>query len=559
MRLWWLIMLHCSFGVAAIPKLLHVKATQIQNETLVRLYLSEPVSMPKLELDQQQTQLKFKLKVKPANWVSQEQVFDLDWVHGWHWQQLDGVSELTFALKTKPNVEASLFEDGLQLRFYKQLQEANVLNHPNQSNAILEIAPKPKQPISLRLLDAPVQEVLYTLSRLGGVNLVSSDSVQGQVTLQVKNQPWDAVLALILNMLGLEQQRVSDDLMLILPRTEMRVYEQGQNEQKSALEATMPTTTEAMQIQYAKAEQMTALIQKSGMPLLSKAGALAFDARTNVVLVHDTRARRLKIKQLVRRLDVPIKQVVIDVRVVTMRDHTAEDFGLRWGFTQQDSKFNTTGRLEGLNDLNASRPPEGSKGLNVNLPAMPNKGEAATVAMRWAVFDPNRFLDLELSALEQEHVAEVLARPRITTINHQTARIEQGTEIPYVESTASGATSVAFKKAALSMEVTPQILPNEQILLDLKVRQDHPGEEVVTSTGHAISIDMQRIESQVLVANQQTVVLGGIYQEKLLHQVSKVPWLGDLPWLGFLFRTQKQLLEKHEVLIFVTPKIVVAF
>ena len=153
----------------------------------------------------------------------------------------------------------------------------------------------------------------------------------------------------------------------------------------------MPTTTEAMQIQYAKAEQITALIQKSGMPLLSKAGALAFDARTNVVLVHDTQARRLKIKQLVRRLDVPIKQVVIDVRVVTMRDHTAEDFGLRWGFTQQDSKFSTTGRLEGLNDLNASRPPEGSKGLNVNLPAMPNKGEAATVAMRWAVFDPTIF------------------------------------------------------------------------------------------------------------------------------------------------------------------------
>ena len=181
------------------------------------------------------------------------------------------------------------------------------------------------------------------------------------------------------------------------------------------------------------------------------------------------------------------------------------------------------------------------------------------MAMRWAVFDPNRFLDLELSALEQEHAAEVLARPRITTINHQTARIEQGTEIPYVESAASGATSVAFKKAALSMEVTPQILPNAQILLNLKIRQDHPGEEVVTATGHAISIDMQRIESQVLVRNRQTVVLGGIYQEKLLHQVNKVPWLGDLPWLGFLFRTQKKLLEKHEVLIFVTPKIVTVF
>ena len=154
------IIFHCAFGVAAILNFA-CEATQIQNETLVRLYLNEPVPMPKLELDKQQTQLKFKLKAKPANWVLQEQVFDLDWIHGWHWQQLDGVSELTFALKAKSNVEASLFKDGLQLRFYKQLQEANVLNQPNQSNAILETG-KPKQPISLRLLDAPVQEVLYT-------------------------------------------------------------------------------------------------------------------------------------------------------------------------------------------------------------------------------------------------------------------------------------------------------------------------------------------------------------------------------------------------------------
>jgi len=244
---------------------------------------------------------------------------------------------------------------------------------------------------------------------------------------------------------------------------------------------------------------------------------------------------------------------VIEARMVTVSDSVGEELGIKWGMTATGGSSSTSGSLAGAEAANSGSAGNLEDRLNVNLPVT---GAAGTIAFQVAKLADGQILDLELSALEKENRAEIIASPRITTANQQTAYIEQGAEIPYVESASSGATSVSFKKAVLSLRVTPQITPDNKVILDLVITQDSKGEIIPTGTGTAVSIDTQEIGTQVLVENGETLVLGGIYQQRITNSVSKVPVLGDIPYLGYLFRTTIEESAKSELLIFVTPRIV---
>ena len=287
--------------------------------------------------------------------------------------------------------------------------------------------------------------------------------------------------------------------------------------------------------------------------LLSSRGSVAVDERTNTLLVKDTAEILESIHRLIEVLDIPIKQVLIESRMVTVKDDVSEDLGIRWGITDQQGTKGTSGSLEGAGSIAGGIIPGLDDRLNVNLPAAVSN--PTSIAFHVAKLADGTVLDLELSALEQENKGEIIASPRITTSNQKAAYIEQGVEIPYVQAASSGATTVEFKKAVLSLTLTPQITPDNKIILDLVITQNTRGETVQTPTGPASAIDTQQIKTQVLADNGETIVLGGIYQQQVVSTVTKVPLLGDLPYMGVLFRNKSELNEKSELLIFVTPRI----
>ena len=279
-------------------------------------------------------------------------------------------------------------------------------------------------------------------------------------------------------------------------------------------------------------------------------GSVRVDERTNTLLIRDTANSIEDIRRMVNVLDIPVRQVIIEARMVTVKDSINEELGIRWGVTDTDSEFATSGTLEGANTAGSGIVPDLADRLNVNLPVA---NPAASLAFQVARLADGTILDLELSAMEKENKAEVIASPRITTANQKQAYIEQGVEIPYQEASSSGATTTQFKKAVLSLTVTPHITPDDRIILDLIVTQDTVS---TVQNGQAPGIDTQRIGTQVLVNNGETIVLGGIYQQAIISTVSKVPILGDIPYFGWLFRNSNNFNEKKELLIFVTPRIV---
>ena len=271
------------------------------------------------------------------------------------------------------------------------------------------------------------------------------------------------------------------------------------------------------------------------------------------MLIQDTNKKIENVKKLISALDVAVKQVLIEARIVTVTDNVSEEFGIKWGITDQINNGVTSGTLEGVSSYSGGITPNLSDKLNVNLPI---SDAAGTIAFQVSKLANGTILDLELSALERENKGEIIARPSITTANQKTAFISQGTEIPYVSAASSGATTVSFKPAELALKVTPHITPDNRVILDLNISQDTRGDTVKTAVGEAVSINTQRIGTQVLVNNGETIVLGGIYQQQLIYSVTKVPVLGDIPYLGWLFRTEKDYTERRELLIFVTPRIV---
>lgn len=406
--------------------------------------------------------------------------------------------------------------------------------------------------ISLNFQDIPIRTVLQIIADYNGFNLVTSDTVNGNITLRLDGVPWDQALDIILKVKGLGK-RMDGNILMIAPNDELVAREAKELQAQMQVSELAPLYAEYVQVNYAKAADFSSLLKNEGTSLLSERGSVTVDERTNTLLIRDTAKSIEDVKRMVSVLDIPIRQVVIESRMVTVKDNISEELGIRWGATHRGGDTSTSGSLEGADLANGGVIPSIDERLNVNLPIT---DPAGAIAFQVARLADGTILDLELSAMEQENKGEIIASPRITTSNQKEAYIEQGTEIPFVSAASSGATSVTFKKAVLGLRVTPQITPDNRIILDLVITQDTRGDTVSTGTGLATAIDTQEIGTQVLVNNGETIVLGGIYQQQVINAVSKVPILGDIPYLGWLFRTSSEFNEKKELLIFVTPRIV---
>ncbi len=407
--------------------------------------------------------------------------------------------------------------------------------------------------ISLNFQDIPVRTVLQIIADYNGFNLVTSDSVTGNVTLRLDGTPWDQALDIVLRVRGLDK-RMDGNILMVAPTDELAEREAKELQARQKVEELEALYSEFITVNYAKAADLAKLLDGKDQSLLSPRGNVSVDERTNTILLKDTAKAIENVRRIVERLDVPVKQVLIESRMVTVKDSVAEEMGLRWGFTDQQFNKGVSGSAEGANSIANGQVPSLNNRWNVNLPVT-TEG-AGKIGFHIAKLGDGTLIDLELSALEVEDKAEIVASPRISTANQKKARIEQGVEIPYVQAASSGATTVEFKKAVLSLEVTPQVTPDNKIILDLTVTQDTEGKVVQTPTGNAVAIDTQRITTQVLVDNGETIVLGGIYQQQTINTVSKVPVLGDIPYAGVLFRRSLDKTEKKELLIFVTPKII---
>ncbi|WP_428452935.1 type IV pilus secretin PilQ [Photobacterium kasasachensis] len=412
------------------------------------------------------------------------------------------------------------------------------------------------KPISINFQDIPVRNVLQLIAEYNDFNLVVSDSVQGSVTLRLDDVPWPQVLEIILQAKGLDK-RVQGSVVLIAPKQELTQSEQQVLEARRKEQELASLRSEIIQVNFAKATDLAELLRggDGGSSMLSNRGSLHVDDRTNSLIVNDLGERIDTIKNIIAALDIPVKQVHIEARIVSVNEGDIDEIGVRWGVLSSSGSKTVGGSIESnLNSVGLLEEEATVEDfLNVNLAA--TQAGASSIAFQVAKMG-DILLDLELSALQSENKLEIISSPRLVTTNKQMAYIEQGTEIPYLEASSSGAVSVGFKKAVLSLMVTPQITPDDKLVLDLVVTQDKPGDVVSTGTSEAVAIDTQRIGTQVLVNNGETVVLGGIYQHQTNNSIRKVPVLGDLPILGALFRHKLNKLAKRELLIFVTPKIV---
>ncbi|MGJ8680646.1 type IV pilus secretin PilQ [Paraglaciecola sp.] len=457
------------------------------------------------------------------------------------------------------------FQDEEQTRVLFSLQDKVTFKHEKSSNRLivniskkLSDTPTEEQtdykgePISLDFQDVPVRQVLQIISQVNGFNLVTTDTVSGNVTISLSGVPWDQALDMILKIKGLDK-RLEGNILLIAPTEELTARETQQLQSKQQVAELAPLISTNVQINYAKAVELAAILKGTENSILTPRGSVSVDERTNTLLLRDTQASIDEAKNLVDALDIPIKQVLIESRMVTVRDNASEALGVQWGASNRGSNGGVSGSLAGADSIASGVVPSISDRLNVALPVA---NPAGRIGVQIARLIDGTIIDLELSALESENKGEIIASPRITVANQHEAYIEQGTEIPYVQSTSSGATSVEFKKAVLSMKVIPHITPDNRIILDLVVTQDTRGDTVSTSTGPAVAIDTQEISTQVLVENGETIVLGGIFQQASTDDTSKVPLLGDLPVVGNLFKNSAERIEKRELLIFVTPKII---
>jgi type IV pilus assembly protein PilQ len=426
--------------------------------------------------------------------------------------------------------------------------------------------------LTLNFQDIETRAVLQLLADTSGQNMVISDTVGGNVTLRLQNVPWDQALDIVMRTKGLDMRR-EGNVMFVAPAAEIAAREKELLTARQAVQQLAPLRTEYLQINYAKAADLAALI-KSGQnsSLLSERGSVAIDERTNTLLLQDVSERLADIRRLVSTLDIPVRQVLIEARIVIVNDDYSRELGVRFGTTAafEHGGADGAGIVGGNNfvteddDLvlspNDALVPNGRPGFvqgdpidryMVNLPVANPAGRLALTLL-----DSDYIVDLELSAAQAEGRGEIISSPRLITANQREATIEQGVEIPYQESSSSGATTTQFKKAVLSLKVTPQITPDNRVILDLTVAKDSVGQLVASATGGFVpSIDTREIVTQVLVNDGQTVVLGGILETERRDNEQKVPWLGDVPVLGRLFKTTSKTDNKDELLIFVTPRI----
>jgi type IV pilus assembly protein PilQ len=415
--------------------------------------------------------------------------------------------------------------------------------------------------LSLNFQDIEVRSVLQLLADFTGLNLVVSDSVEGNLTLRLKNVPWDQAMDIILKTKGLDQRKAGN-VILIAPTDEIAAREKLELEARRQVEELERLRTEFIKVNYARASDIADLLKLTDNAILSPRGSVSVDERTNTLLVKDTNSSLANVRILLAELDIAVRQVLIEARVVIANDDFSKELGVRFGVSASsggsgsvvgngDQNLITSGSLAGAGAI-ANGVSPGSDSLNVNLPV---QNPAGSFALALAKLPLGTLLEMELSAAQIEGRGEVVSSPRVITADSHTARIEQGVEIPYLELDDGDAT-LKFRKAVLSLEVTPQITPDDRIIMDLDVHKDNVGEEVSFGRGlSAPSIDTREVQSQLLVDNGQTVVLGGIYETVQAHQVSRVPFFSDLPLVGFLFKSTKDVDDRTELLIFVTPKI----
>ncbi|WP_210247135.1 type IV pilus secretin PilQ [Aliikangiella marina] len=402
--------------------------------------------------------------------------------------------------------------------------------------------------LSLNFQDIPVRAVLAIIAEFSELNLVTSDTVSGSITLRLQTVPWDQALDIVLKTKGLAK-RTNGNVMLVAPAEEIAARETLELQTNKQIEQLAPLRSEFIQVNYAKAESLAELIMTKGANYLSARGSVAVDERTNHLLIQDTAKKLDQIIAMVRRLDVPVRQVLIESRVVVADNGFEEELGVRVGITDRGSDGALSGSAAGSDGVYFNNNPA-NRTFAVDLPV---SNPAGSIGMTVARLAEGTILDLELSALESENRGEVIASPRVITANQKEAYIESGEEIPYLTASSAGNTTVTWRKAVLSLKVTPQITPDDRIILDLTVNQDTRGENIL-DIGPAINT--REVGTQVLVENGETVVLGGVYQQRTNRDVSKVPFLGDLPGVGALFRSTLETSAKQELLMFVTPKIV---
>jgi type IV pilus assembly protein PilQ len=412
--------------------------------------------------------------------------------------------------------------------------------------------------LSLNFQDIEVRSVLQLLADFTGLNLVVSDSVEGNLTLRLKNVPWDQAMDIILKTKGLDKRRAGN-VILIAPTDEIAAREKLELEARKQVEELERLRTEFIKVNYAKAADIAELLKLTDNAILSPRGSVSVDERTNTLLVKDTNSSLANVRILLAELDIAVRQVLIESRVVIANDDFSKELGVRFGVSNDSFGTDTTGKgaitsgtLEGVTSLANNQPLGILEGLNVNLPV---QNPAGSFALALAKLPLGTLLEMELSAAQIEGRGEVVSSPRVITADSHTARIEQGVEIPYLELDDGDAT-LKFRKAVLSLEVTPQITPDDRIIMDLDVHKDNVGETVSFGAGlSAPSIDTREVQSQLLVDNGQTVVLGGIYETIKSSQVTRVPFFSDLPIVGNLFKTTREVDDRTELLIFVTPKI----
>ena len=411
--------------------------------------------------------------------------------------------------------------------------------------------------LSLNFQDIEVRSVLQLIADFTDLNLVASDTVSGRITLRLKNVPWDQALELILKTKGLDK-RQTGNVLLVAPAAEIAAREKLELENQKQISELAPLRTEFIQVRYAQATELFELFNNGeGSSMISDRGSVIVDERTNSIILTDTGDRLEEFRRVIAQLDIPVRQVLIEARIVTATDNFSEQLGITWGgwaFEQNSSNVILAGGS--ANTVNDVREDLGSPVITWDRPddLVVDLGVTSpgATSLGLGILGNSYVLDLELSALQTDGHAEIVARPKVITADKSTAIIESGVEIPYQEATSSGATNTSFKDAVLSLEVTPQITPDDRVIMELNVKQDSVGQ---LDVGGVPAINTNEVETEVLVENGQTVVLGGIFQTDKNVSTTKTPFLGDLPYVGRMFRRTIERDDKTELLIFITPRI----
>jgi type IV pilus assembly protein PilQ len=430
--------------------------------------------------------------------------------------------------------------------------------------------------VSINYQNGDVRALLRLMAEELGLNAVISETVSGTTTLVLKDVPADQVVDIIFQQKALDMRK-NGNVILIAPRDEIATKEKLEFESKQQIGELEPLRTEAFQINYQKAEALQKLLTDANQRMLSKRGSAVVDARTNTLFINDTSTRLEDVRKVVSRVDVPVRQVMIEARIVEASDAFSRNLGVRLGYSSPYSQGPSTNKLAiGANYQTTGQnvqyistdPVTGTQSVKslvqgtpsyplmqqVNLPATPRSGVAGALSFLLYNSSLTELLGLEITALEADGRGKIISSPRVMTADQVEALIEQGVEIPYQQATSSGATSVAFRKANLALKVKPQITPDGKITLTLDVNKDSPNPTLQTGSG--VAIDTKHVKTEVLVDNGGTVVIGGIYTQSTKNQTQKLPWLGDIPMLGWLFKNNEIIDDKTELLIFITPKIV---